>query len=260
MGLTTGSAPLASRGRAPSNFTIDGPAHQLHLEPYPRRVRAVVAGRVVLDTVDGQLLMETRMLPVLYAPLADFDPDVLARTDTSTHCPFKGDASYWSVAGVDDALWGYEEPLEAAAWLRGLAALDRGKIDHFIVEEERVFGPHLRDPYTRVDVHESRREVVVCVAGAEIARTSRPKLLFETGLPVRAYVPAADIPAGTLLPSATRTQCPYKGEAVHWHVRAGDRVVEDACWSYEAPLAEAFAVKGHHAFAGDEVEVVIAAR
>lgn len=260
MGLTMGSAPLASRGRAPSNFAIDGPAHQLHLEPYPRRVRAVVAGRVVLDTMEGQLLMETRMLPVLYAPLEDFDRDALVRTSTSTHCPFKGDATYWSVHGVEDAAWGYEEPLEASSWLAGLAALDRNKIDHFIVEEERVFGPHLRDPYTRVDVHESSREVVVRVAGVEVARTRRPKLLFETNLPVRAYVPAADVAPGVLTESPTRTQCPYKGEAVHWHVRAGGKLVEDASWSYETPLPEALGVKGHHAFAGEEVEVDIAPR
>lgn len=260
MGLTQGHGPLAGGNRAASNFAIEGPAHQLHLEPYPRRLRAVVAGRQVLDTVRAGLLMETGILPVAYAPLEDFDASLLERTGTSTHCPFKGDCSYWSVNGVQDALWGYEDPIDGAPWLRGLVALDRWKIDHFLVEEDRVFGPHLRDPYTRVDVHDSARTAVVRVAGVEIARTARPRLVFETGLPVRVYVPPADVAPGVLEPSTTRMECPYKGRSTYWHVRAGDRLVQDACWSYETPLEGVLRIQGHHAFAGDEVEVELSER
>lgn len=260
MGLTTGHGPLAGSRRGASNFTIDGPAHQLHVEPYPRRLRAVVGGALVLDSVEAFLLMETALLPIAYAPLDDFDHALLERTTTSTYCPFKGHASYWTVAGVTDALWAYESPIESAPWLAGMAALDRFKIDHFIVEEERVFGPHLRDPYTRVDVHDSSRTAVVTVAGVEVARTDRPKLLFETGLPLRVYVPPAAIAPGVLRPSATRQQCPYKGESTYWDVRAGDRVVADACWSYETPLPDARPVQGHYAFEGDEVAIDLSAR
>ncbi len=260
MGLTKAHGPLAGSGRAPSNFALQSPAHQLHLEPYPRRLRAVVAGRVALDTVGGSLLMETGILPVAYAPLADFVPDLLERSDTSSFCPFKGTCSYWSVAGVADALWAYEDPIDTAPWLRGLAALDRFKIDHFLVEEDRVFGPHLRDPYTRVDVHDSARTAVVRVGGVEVARTQRPKLLFETGLPVRVYVPPADIATGVLEPSPTRAQCPYKGESTYWHVRAGSGLAEDACWTYETPLPEAIRIQGHAAFAGEDVEIDLSQR
>jgi uncharacterized protein (DUF427 family) len=83
MGLTRGAGPLAGEGRrAPSNFDIDGPAHQLHFEEYGPRLRAVVGGQVVLDTVDARLLHETGLLPVAYAPLSDFDPAALERTAT----------------------------------------------------------------------------------------------------------------------------------------------------------------------------------
>jgi len=105
MSLTKGHGPLAGKNRAPSNFTIEGPAHQIHIEPYPRRLRAVVGGAVVLDTLEAFLLMETGILPVAYGPLADIDQALLERTSTETFCPFKGTASYWSVNGVDDALW-----------------------------------------------------------------------------------------------------------------------------------------------------------
>ncbi len=260
MGLTQGHGPLAGGNRAPSNFTVESPAHQLHLEPYPRRLRAVVAGRQVLDTVRAGLLMETGILPVAYVPLQDVDATLLERTDTASFCPFKGDCSYWSVAGVPDALWGYEDPIDSAPWLRGLVALDRWKIDHFLVEEDRVFGPHLRDPYTRVDVHDSARTAVVRVGGIEVARTSRPKLLFETGLPVRVYVPPTDVVTGALERSDTWMECPYKGRSTYWNVRAGERIVADACWSYETPLAEATRIQGHHAFAGDDVEIELSER
>lgn len=257
MGLTKGHGPLAGKKRGRSNFTIDGPAHQIHIEPYPRRLRAVVGGAVVLDTLDAFLLMETAILPVAYAPLKDFDQTLLERTDTSTFCPFKGTASYWSVNGVEDALWAYEDPIADASWLTGMAALDRFKVDHYFVEEDRVFGPHLRDPYTRVDVHESSRAATVTVAGVVVARTTRPKLLFETGLPVRVYVPPADVAPGVLEPSAKREQCPYKGESTYWHVRTGDVHVEDACWTYETPLPDASRVQGHVAFHDERDEITV---
>jgi uncharacterized protein (DUF427 family) len=260
MGLTKGHGPLAGHNRGLSNFTIDGPRHQLHVEPYRRRLRAVVAGALVLDTLDGFLLMETGLLPVAYAPLRDFDAAALQRTETTSHCPFKGDASYWSVAGVSDALWAYENPIASAPWLAGMAALDRFKIDHFLVEEERVFGPHLRDPYTRIDVHESSRTAVITVAGVQIARTTRPKLLFETGLPLRVYVPPGDIVPGALRPSPTRRQCPYKGMSTYWNAVAGDTLIADAGWSYETPLLEALRIQGHFAFDHPDVTIDLSDR
>jgi uncharacterized protein (DUF427 family) len=218
----------------------------------------VVGGQIVLDTVDARLLHETGLLPVAYAPLSDFDPAALERTATSTHCPFKGDASYWSVRGVEDALWAYEEPLERASWLAGYAALDRSKVDAWFVEDDRLFGPHLRDPYVRVDVHESSRPVVVRAAGTVVARSVRPKLLFETGHPPRAYVPFTDVITGVqLLTSEKRTQCPYKGEASYWHVRTAEGEYPDAAWSYETPLAEVLKIQGHLSFEGKNVSVEV---
>src|SRR4051812_33354828 len=96
MSLTFGSRPLPAPP-PPSNYSIDGPAHRLHFEPHPRRLRAVFAGQTVLDTVRGHLLHESNLLPVLYVPVEDLDADALEPTDHSTHCPFKGDASYWSL-------------------------------------------------------------------------------------------------------------------------------------------------------------------
>ena len=179
-------------------------------------------------------------------------------TDHHTHCPFKGDASYWSLKvgdrAIENAVWHYPEPLAEAPWLEGYAALYWDKADLWLREDEPVRG-HLRDPYHRVDVMESSRRVTVRVNGTTVAESDRPKMLFETGLPPRAVPAARRRAAGVLEPSETVTRCPYKGDATHWHVRTPDGLVEDAAWSYETPLPEAGKAIGHLAFAGDGVEV-----
>src|SRR5258705_24763 len=83
------------------------------------------------------------------------------------------------------------DPNPESHWLKGYAAPYWNKLDAWFVEEEPVFG-RLRDPYHRVDVHESSRPVTVRANGQVIARSERPKLLFETGLATRVYVPRAD--------------------------------------------------------------------
>jgi uncharacterized protein (DUF427 family) len=112
----------------------------------------------------------------------------------------------------------------------------------------------LRDPYHRVDVSETSRAVRVTAGGEVIAESERAKLLFETGLAPRVYVPGADIAAGALSPAAKRTTCPYKGEATYWDV--GD--VADGAWSYESPLPESLAIRGHVSFQGKGIEVELA--
>ncbi len=260
MSLTLGSGPFAASGTAQLNFSLAGaPAHQIVFQPDPRRLRAVVGDTVVLDTVRAHLLHESNIPPRIYAPLEDFRQDLLTPTDTSTHCPFKGDANYWTIAAdgktITDGVWGYAEPTDEAPFLKGFASLYEDKDDAWFVEEDRVFS-HLKDPYHRVDAHPSTREVVVRIRGEEVARSQRPVLVFETGLPVRAYVPPADVRPGAVAEgSDQRAACPYKGESVYWTVGG----VEDAAWSYESPLPDALRAQGHLAFDDslDDVEVVL---
>ena len=113
MTLTFPGAPLASEPPATTNYSIDGPRHRLLLHPFPRRVRARFAGEVVLDSTRGALLHESNILPRLYVPLEDVRADLLERTDHTTHCPFKGDASYFSLRdGPENAVWSYEAPYD----------------------------------------------------------------------------------------------------------------------------------------------------
>ena len=98
MGLTMGTGPFGKQPAGTFNFEPDPPrAHALYLEPSPRRVRGVIGGETVVDSTDVALLHETGYLPIWYFPRSDVRFDLLEATDHTTHCPFKGDASYWTI-------------------------------------------------------------------------------------------------------------------------------------------------------------------
>jgi uncharacterized protein (DUF427 family) len=253
MSLTHRPALLSTRPGGERNYVLDGPGHKILFEPDRRRFRALVGGVTVLDTVGGRLLHESEILPVLYVPLADVDPAALERADHTTHCPFKGDASYWHVRVgdrlVENALWAYEDPKPEAAWLRGFGSLYWNKADAWYEEDERLLG-HLRDPYHRVDVRRTSRHARARANGELVAESSSPVLLFETGLPTRVYFDRADV-AAELEPSELRTVYPYKGVASYWSV-AG---IESAAWSYPEPLDGAHGVERLVSFLGKGIEV-----
>lgn len=261
MTLTLGSGPLAGSGAGAFNFTLDeAPKHRLMFEDYSRRLRGMLDGHAVLDSVRGKLLHETGILPRYYLPVEDVRQELLEVSDHTTYCPFKGDASYWHARVGDrvaeNAVWHYPDPLEPAAWLEGYCSVYQESLDLWLQEDEPVLG-HLRDPYHRVDVLESSRNVTVRANGQTIAKTDRPKIVFETGVAPRAYLLRADVLPGILEPSEKTTRCPYKGKATYWSVRAGEALIADAAWVYEAPLAEALKAAGHLSFAGDGIEVEV---
>jgi uncharacterized protein (DUF427 family) len=261
MTLTLSGGPLSSRPRDTVNYRIDGPAHRLLFEPFPRRVRAVFAGETVLDTNSGMLLHESNLLPQLYLPRSDVRDDLLTRTDHQTHCPFKGDASYWSVTAndrtADSALWSYLDPLPDAGWLRNHVALYWASMDAWFDEDEEVAG-HLRDPYHRVDVRSTSRHVRIVAGDEVVAESRRAVLLSETGLPNRFYLPADDVRGDLLTLSGTHTVCPYKGTASYRGVRIPSapvsRVITDAAWYYPEPLDGVRAIRGYLCFAAEGVE------
>ena len=91
-------------------------------------------------------------------------------------------------------------------------------MDAWFEEDEQVF-THPRDPYTRVDILPSSRHVRVELDGVTIAETTKPTLLFETGLPVRYYLPKTHVRMDLLTPTESVSHCPYKGDAEYWSIR-----------------------------------------
>jgi uncharacterized protein (DUF427 family) len=95
------------------------------------------------------------------------------------------------------------------------------------------------------------------VNGETVAETTRPKLLFETGLPTRYYIPPEDVREELLVPSDTNTQCPYKGVASYWSVDAGGGRVEDLVLRYQEPITEAGKIRGHLCFFNERVDLEV---
>jgi uncharacterized protein (DUF427 family) len=261
MTLTIGTGPFGDQGEKTFNFEVEAPRnHVLYFEDSPRRVRAVFGGETVADSRRVKLMHEKGYLPVYYFPRSDVRMDLLEATDHTTHCPFKGEASYWSVKVGDrvaeNAVWGYPEPIASAPPLADYLAFYWRMMDHWYEEEEEVF-IHPRDPYHRVDVLESSRHVKVRVNGEVVAETDHPKVLFETGLPPRYYFPPEDVREEALVPSDKETQCPYKGVASYYSVEAGGGRVEDLVWYYPEPIPEAAKIKGHLAFFNEKVDLEV---
>ena len=228
---------------------------RVRIEPGGKRVRAFLGGEVVADTTRPVLVWEVPYYPAYYVPLADVRAELRADGGT-VHSPSRGDAGTFTVvAGGREAAGAalrYEDsPIEA---LRDLVRLDWAAMDAWFEEDEEVF-THPRDPYTRVDILPSSRHVRVEAGGVTVAESSSPRLLFETGLPVRYYLPKTHVRLDLLIPSATVSHCPYKGQAEYWSVRAPDGVHDDLAWSYRAPLPESQKVTGLVALYNEKVDI-----
>lgn len=107
-----------------------------------------------------------------------------------------------------------------------------------------------------ITIERSRTRVVVRVAQAVIANSTRALVMRATGaLPVH-YIPREDVDMTQLLPTPLATYCPYKGDAAYWTIRTPERTVENAAWSYEAPYPDVAPIAGHLAFYADRVHLI----
>jgi len=150
MSLTAGSGPFGKRPAGRFNFEPAPPGAAIFWEPVPYRVRALVAGEVVVDSRNAHLLHETGHLPVYYFPPEDVRADLLVPSETTSECPYKGEANYYSCRVgdrlVEDLVWEYRDPLESVSFIAGQLALYWRKADEWRVEDEQVH-THPRDPY-----------------------------------------------------------------------------------------------------------------
>jgi uncharacterized protein (DUF427 family) len=127
-----GSIPSAST-MTTKTIKTPGPDHPITIARNPSRVVVTLAGKVIADTVDALTLREASYPPVHYIPRKDVDMAALERTEHSTYCPYKGDASYYSIpaggARSVNAVWTYQEPYEAVAAIRGHVAFYPDRVD-----------------------------------------------------------------------------------------------------------------------------------
>jgi uncharacterized protein (DUF427 family) len=229
----------------------------VRVEQGAKRVRAYLAGRLVADTRRPFLVWEIPYYPAYYVPLADVAAE-LDPTGKTEHSPSRGEARVFDVrvegGTAESAAKRYaDSPLEA---LRDLVRFEWAAMDEWLEEDEPVY-THPRDPYTRVDILASSRHVRVEVDGVTVADSARPRILFETGLPPRYYLPLSDIRTELLRPSLTQTHCPYKGTAGYWSLDTGRGGHEDLVWIYRTPLPESQKIAGLACFYNERVDLYV---
>lgn len=213
MTLTLGTGPF---GHHPTGrFDFDPPESVTFVEVHPRRVRALRAGETVIDSERVRLVYRTGSLPHFAFPAEDVH-----------------------VAS---------EPEPA---VDGYVTVPWGDVDRWLEEDEEIV-VHPRDPYHRIDVLDTSRRVVVRVAGEQLADTTGARILFETGLPPRYYLPRADVRMEALSPSEARTGCAYKGFPEHFDLGSSRAVA----WAYDDPRPEADPVRSRVCFYQERPEV-----
>jgi len=233
----------------------------LRVEACPRWVRAFFGGQAIADSKRALLAFEPRRLPVYYFPVNDVRMELLRPSDFSSSSAGDDSARVrWTLESdgrtVSNVGWSYREADAAYAPLKDHIAFYWNKLDAWFEEDEQVY-VHPRDPHKRVDVVASSRHIKVVVDEEIIAETHRPHLLFETDLPTRYYIPPLDVRLDLLERTETTTQCPYKGRAVYWSIRAGGKLHKDLVWSYPFPIPECTKIAQLMAFFNEKLDIYV---
>jgi uncharacterized protein (DUF427 family) len=230
---------------------------EIKIEQGAKRVRTYLAGELVADTKTPVLVWEWPHYPTYYIPAADVRAELVPSGRTE-HSPGRGDGQACDVkvagATAEGAALRYpDSPIEA---LRDLVRLDWNSMTDWFEEDELVY-THPRDPYSRVDILASSRHVRVEIDGVTVADSRQPRILFETGLPPRYYLPLTDLRMDLLRPSDSVSHCPYKGTAAYWSVDTGQAVHPDVVWIYRTPLPESQKVAGLACFYNEKVDIYL---
>jgi uncharacterized protein (DUF427 family) len=229
-----------------------------HVEPVPRRIRAVLAGQTILDTTGARYVWEWPGFPQYYVPLADVRPDVLVDEGATEETP-RGDVKIFGVK-VGDAHRPKAAKVLGAAKVEGLddtVRFEWSAFDAWYEEDEQVF-VHPRNPYTRVDSLRSTRTVRVESHGVVLAESSSPVFCFETGLPTRYYLNRTDVDFTKLVPTETVTSCPYKGMTTgYWSALVDGRTHPDVAWTYDFPTRELQPIAGLIAFYNEKLDIFL---
>jgi uncharacterized protein (DUF427 family) len=229
-----------------------------HVEPVPRRVRAMFAGEVILDTTRALYVWEFPYYPQFYIPMDDVNRDLLIDEEHSQKL-HRGRSQLYALAAGDvvrpSAVRVYVD--SSIAGLSGTARFEWSALDAWFEEDEEIF-VHPRNPYVRVDALRSTRRVKVALEGVALAESSSPVMVFETGLPTRYYFNRTEVDFSHLVATDTVTACPYKGTTSnYWSVQVGDQLHPDLAWSYNFPTRQLLPIAGLIAFYDEKVDVFL---
>ncbi|NUU61045.1 DUF427 domain-containing protein [Paenibacillus agri] len=233
---------------------------KLQFDSNPRRVRVEFEGVTIADSKNVITVHERGHLPVYYFPESDVRKDLFVESEHHSHCPWKGAASYWSIKVGDriseNAVWSYQNPIPESEPIKGYVSFYWNQVDAWFEEDEEIF-VHPRDPYKRVDALQSSRHIQVVIDGVTVADSKRPIIVFETGVPVRYYLPKEDVKQEFLQETDLETRCPYKGKASYWSAEVNGTVHENIVWSYLNPIPEIPKIKEYLSFYNERVEIYV---
>ncbi|MEO7126559.1 MAG: DUF427 domain-containing protein [Nakamurella sp.] len=218
------------------------------VQPGQRRVRAFSAGHLVADAIAPLLVWEHPYYPQYFFLEQDLKAE-LRPAGKGPRSKVLGQSEQFDVVVEERVLPAAarrfpEAPVEG---MRDAVSLTWSSFDTWMEEDEVVF-THPRSPYVRIDALSSSRHVRVVLGGEVVADSSRPVVLYETGLEPRYYLPRGDVRMDLFTRTPTESHCPYKGSASYWSLAVGDTTIADVLWGYEAPLPEAAKVAGMVAF------------
>ena len=247
--MTTTSQEAPTEHPAPLPPTSTQP--EARIDRTPKRIRVFLAGRLAADTIAARLAYATGRHPGYLLPVDD-----VLWSDLTSDDATEGSDSFGEYHPVRiSSKTGVVGRLYTHGAASGLVSFDFEKMDAWFEEDEQI-SFHPRDPFRRVDVVESSRHIEVAVNGTVVASSDRPRLVTETGLPERWYVPRADVDWSRLVPSTTSSGCQYKGLADWWHVSSDEaEQLADVVWGYERPVPEAAKLAGLVAFYAEHAAV-----
>ncbi|RZS37091.1 uncharacterized protein (DUF427 family) [Herbihabitans rhizosphaerae] len=227
---------------------------ELRYEPTAKRVRARAGDTTVVDSRRAVLVWEPNQYRATYA--------VPAEDVRGTLTPAEAAAGAHTADGEPLSIEADGVTLAGAAFrpadpdLAGLVLLDFDTFDGWLEEDEAILG-HPRDPYHRIDVRRTSTPVRVELDGELLAESTNARVVFETGLSPRYYLPRADVRTELLTPTDTATVCQYKGTADYWAVTAAGQTHPDLVWAYEQPLPDAVEIGGHLCFYDEKVDLFV---
>jgi uncharacterized protein (DUF427 family) len=232
----------------------------LRYEPTEKRVRAMLGTQTALDSTRALLVWEPRRVVPAYAvPEADIVASITPAAADDAEAggllhpgiPF----AVHTAAGEPVTIGDRDGAGFRLSDLDGYVELDFRAFDAWFEEDEQIHG-HPRDPFSRVDVRRTSRPVRIELDGVVLAETTDARLLYETQISTRFYLPREDVKVA-LEPSELRTYCPYKGEASYFSFDAAGRRRKNLAWCYEDPLPDARPITGLVAFWDERVDVYL---
>ena len=230
---------------------------RVRVESSEKRVRAYLGGRLVADSTHPVLVWEKPSYPTYFFPLDDIlaglNPTGEVRRSPSRGYGTVYDVQVTGATAPGAAIRYLDSPIEQ---LRDLVRLEWDAMSEWFEEDEIVY-THPRDPYTRVDILPSSRHVRGEIDGVIVADSRQPRLLFETGLPTRYYLPMTDVRMDLLRPSSSQSYCPYKGTATYLTLETPGSMKLDVAWIYRTPLPESQKIAGLVSFYNERVDIFV---